>query len=159
MVVTLAQLPYKSIVMDGVIADIPPKFGMLLSRSWASKLKGTLHMDISYATIPLFGGNKRLCREKRLAYVVGSQDKPENHHIYVVDTDLGSSIFFNDGPHTDPGIPIHIELKEDKEFAKRHEALENKQNEEGLWTMYFDGSISKNGLWCWCLHYFSNHRF
>ena len=34
--------------------------------------------------------------EKRTPYVVNSQDKPEVHHIYVVDTDLGSSIFFND---------------------------------------------------------------
>ena len=103
-------------------------------------------MDISYATIPLFGGNKRLYREKRLAYVDSSQDKPENHHIYVVDIDLGSSIFFNDGPHIDPEITVHIELKQDKEFAKRQEYLEKKQNEERLWTMHFDGSISKNGV-------------
>ena len=30
MVVTLTQLPAKIIVMDVVVADIPPKFGMLL---------------------------------------------------------------------------------------------------------------------------------
>ena len=37
--------------------------------------------------------------EKRTPYVVSSQDKPEIHHIYAVDTDLGS-IFFNDAvPH------------------------------------------------------------
>ena len=74
---------------------------------------------MTYATIPLFGGNIRLYREKRLAYVVGSWDKPKNNHVYVVDTDLGSSIFFNDGPHTDPKILVQIELKEDKEFTKR----------------------------------------
>ena len=33
MVVTLNKLPTKTIVMDVVVADIPPKFGMLLSRS------------------------------------------------------------------------------------------------------------------------------
>ena len=32
LVVTLAQVPVKSILMDVVIADIPPKYGMLLSR-------------------------------------------------------------------------------------------------------------------------------
>ena len=42
MVVTLTQLPAKSVVMDVVVADIPPNFGMLLSRYWASKMKGTL---------------------------------------------------------------------------------------------------------------------
>ena len=123
MVVTLAQLPAKSIVMDVVVADIPPKFGMLLSRSWASKLNGTLHMDIPYATIPLFGGNIRQYRDKRLAYVVSSQYKPENHHIYVVDTNLRSFIFFNDSTHVDPEVPLQIEFKENKEFTKRQEAL------------------------------------
>ena len=37
------------------------------------------------------------------------------------------------------------ELKEDKEFTRRHEALKQKHNDEGLWTMYFDGSISREG--------------
>ena len=47
--VSLSQIPSKSLVMDVVVADFPPKFGMLLSRSWATKLKGTLQMDMSYA--------------------------------------------------------------------------------------------------------------
>ena len=33
LVVSLHQLPEKSVVMDVVVADVPPKFGMLLSRS------------------------------------------------------------------------------------------------------------------------------
>ena len=108
--------------MDVVVAEIPPKFGMLLSIYCAWKLKWTLKIDMTYATIPLFGGNTILYRENRLAYVVSSQNNPKNHHICVVHTDLGSSIFFNDGPHIDPEVPIQIELKEDKEFPKRQEA-------------------------------------
>ena len=42
MVVTLTEIPSKTTVMDVVVAYIPPKFGMLLSRSWTSKLKGSL---------------------------------------------------------------------------------------------------------------------
>ena len=34
LVVNLAQIPAKSMVMDIVVADIPARFGMLLSRSW-----------------------------------------------------------------------------------------------------------------------------
>jgi hypothetical protein len=41
-VVTLVQVPVKSILMDVVIANIPPKYGMLLSRSWGAKLGGSL---------------------------------------------------------------------------------------------------------------------
>jgi len=42
LVMSLSQIPSKNLVMDVVVTDIPPKFGMLLSRSWAVKLKGTL---------------------------------------------------------------------------------------------------------------------
>ena len=42
MVISLAQLPMKSVIMDVVVADITPKFGLLLSRSWAKKVGGTL---------------------------------------------------------------------------------------------------------------------
>ena len=50
----------KTLLLDVVVADIPPKFGKLLSRSWATKLKHTLQMDMSYATIRVFGEPKRL---------------------------------------------------------------------------------------------------
>jgi hypothetical protein len=96
LVVSLAQIPTKNMVMDIVIADIPPKFGMLLSRSWAAKLKGTLQMDMTYATIPVFGHDRRLYREVLLKYMVSSKTQPHNHPIYVVDTEVGSSIFYND---------------------------------------------------------------
>jgi hypothetical protein len=53
--ITLVQIPTKSMVMDVVVADIPPKYGMLLSQSCGAKLKGTLQLDMSYATVPIFG--------------------------------------------------------------------------------------------------------
>ena len=40
MVATLIKILSKTVVMDVVVVDIPPKFGVLLSRSWNSKLKG-----------------------------------------------------------------------------------------------------------------------
>jgi hypothetical protein len=42
MVASLFQLPMKTVVMDIVVDDVPPKFGMLLSRSWIKILRGTL---------------------------------------------------------------------------------------------------------------------
>jgi hypothetical protein len=71
LVVNLAQIPVKSVLMDVVVVDIPPKYGMLLSRSWGTKLGGSLQLDMTYATIPIFGGQfTRLYRETRLAYTV-----------------------------------------------------------------------------------------
>jgi hypothetical protein len=42
LVATLFQLPMKSVVMDVVVADDPPNFDMLLSRSWIKRLGGTM---------------------------------------------------------------------------------------------------------------------
>jgi len=61
--VSLVQYPTKTILMDIIVADIPPKYGMLLSRSWGEKLQGSLQLDMSYATISVFG-NQRNCTEK-----------------------------------------------------------------------------------------------
>ena len=91
MVVSLAQLPMKSVIMDVVVVDITPKFGLLLSRSWAKKVGGTLQMDLTYATIPVFEGeNRRLYRELQFAYIVTDDKNPTNHPLYAVDKDLGT---------------------------------------------------------------------
>ena len=75
-VVGLTQVPTKTVVMDIMVADIPPNFGMLLSRSWEENIKGTMQMDLTYATIPVFGDKWRLYRETRMDYMVSSKDKP-----------------------------------------------------------------------------------
>ena len=93
LVVSLTQLPMKSVVMDIVVADIPSTFRMLLSRSWSKKLGGTLQMDMLYATIPVFGGEfRRLYRETQVAYIINDHENPSNHPIYVEEKELGSAI-------------------------------------------------------------------
>jgi hypothetical protein len=106
LVVTLFQLPMKCVVMDIVVFDVPPKFGMLLSRSWIKRLGGTLKMDLSYATILVFGGEHiRLYREAQLAYIISDEGNPTNHPIFSLDTNLGSSMLqLNDSPQP----PIEI---------------------------------------------------
>ena len=83
--------------MDVVIADVPPRSGMLLSRSWGAKLKGTIQLDFSYATIPVFGQLRKLYREKKMKYIITSKDKPINHPINVVHTDLESFVLYSNG--------------------------------------------------------------
>jgi len=74
--VSLVQYPAKTILMDVVVVDIPPKYDMLLSRSWGAKLQGSLQLDMLYATISVFGQPKRLYRETLMKYVVNTQEKP-----------------------------------------------------------------------------------
>jgi len=81
--------------MDIVVADIPPKYGMLLSRSWGVKLQGSLQLDMSYATILVFGQPKRLYRETLMKYVVSSPEKPQNFPFYSMHSDMDSFILYN----------------------------------------------------------------
>jgi len=86
-----------------VLADIPTKYGMLLSRLWGEKMKGSLQLDLSYATISVFGQPKRLYRETLMKYVVSSEEKPQNFPIYSIHSNMDSFILFNDdtNPLTD----------------------------------------------------------
>ena len=58
--------------MDIVVAEIPPKYGMLLSRSWGAKLQGAFQMDMTYATILVFSQPRRLYRETHMKYMLSS---------------------------------------------------------------------------------------
>ena len=50
-------------------------------------------MDLSYETIPVFGGeHRRLYREAQLAYIISDEENPANNPVFSLDTDLGSNI-------------------------------------------------------------------
>ena len=70
--VNLVEILAKSLVMDIVVADIPPKYGMFFSRSWGEKLQGKLQLDMSYATIHVFNQTRRLYRESHMKYMVNN---------------------------------------------------------------------------------------
>ena len=58
-------------MMDVVVIDFPPAYGMLLSRKWAVGLGGYLMMDLSYLCVPNSTGaliriNREPCYEKHL---------------------------------------------------------------------------------------------
>ena len=96
MCVNLAQIPAKGLVVDIVVANIPPKYGMLLSRSWGAKLQGSLQMDMSYATILVFNQTRRLYRESHMKYMVRNLDRPNNTLVYSFHLDLDSFILYNE---------------------------------------------------------------
>ena len=119
--VSLVQYPAKTILMDIVVADIPPKYGMLLSRSWGAKLQGSLQLDMSYATISVFGQPKRLYRETLMKYVVSSQEKPQNFPIYSVHSDMDSFILYNS--EIDPPHEIKVLANKTEEMANEKSSV------------------------------------
>jgi ribonuclease HI len=93
-------------------------------------------MDLTYATIPVFGGEqRRLYREAQLAYIVSDEADPTNHPIFALDTDLGSSLLqLTDAPkisllirkNPSPDHPISPQIS-------------------SVWKMFFDRASSSEG--------------
>ena len=82
-VVNMAQIPTKSVVMDIVVVDILAGFGMLLSRSWSTKIGGLIKLDLTYATIPVFRGQeRRLYRESKFVKMVTRANGSVNSPVY-----------------------------------------------------------------------------
>lgn len=127
--ITLSRLPMKSMMMDIVVADVPPKFGMLLSRGWTERLGGTLQNDLSYATVLVFGGeSERLYREARLAYIISDEKHPTNHPIYAIDTDFGACI-------------LQIEESQLASMQLKKPVCQVMEKEgPQIWDMFFDGA-------------------
>jgi ribonuclease HI len=136
LVVFLFQLPMKSMVIDIMVVDVPPKFGMLLSRSWIKRLGGTLHMDLTYATVLVFGGeHRRLYREAQLAYIVSDEANPTNHPIFALDTDLGSSL-----------LQVIEAPKAPSQIRKQPSINQGMPPPTtSVWKMFFDGASSSIG--------------
>jgi hypothetical protein len=125
LVVNLAHIPVKDILMDVVVADVPAKYGMILSKSWGAKLGGSLQMDMTYATILIFGGQfTRLYRETKLAYTISDPQNPNNYRFYVIDQDLGNCILSLDDDFDDC-----IE----QENKKLEKTQKNVNTREGVW--------------------------
>jgi ribonuclease HI len=139
LVVTLAQVQVKSVLMDVVIIDIPPKYGLILSRSWGAKLGGYLQLDMTYTTVPVFGGQfTRLYRETRLAYIVSDPQNPNNYLVYVADQDLGNCILsFDDGVNS----CTEENYIDENESGKIDENMYSTR----IWKMFFDDALSYEG--------------
>jgi len=103
-----------------------------------------MQMDMSYATILVFGVQRRLYKENGLKYIISSKECLENHPIYVVDIDLGSTIFLNQSPPDKEGHLIIYELKQNIEEIKNEVDIDMDVKEK-WWTMHFDGVVSREG--------------
>jgi ribonuclease HI len=94
-------------------------------------------MDLSYATIPMFGGeHRRLYGEAQLAYIISDEANPTNHPIFAVDTNLGTSMLqLTNAPQT----PIEI-------IKKPITSCENPPPNTPAWKMFFDGASSRESV-------------
>lgn len=88
-------------------------------------------MDLTYATIPIFGEKRILYRETRMNYMVSSKEKPQNFPTYDVETELGSVILFNELTNE-----AEDEKKEEIQEVENQQAKNERKSEEkveGWW--------------------------
>lgn len=142
--VTLVQYHAKSMLMDIVVVDIPPKYGMLLSRSWGEKLQGSLQLDMSYATISIFVQPRKQYRETPMKYMVSSDEKPQNFPIYSVHSDMESFILYNVENDNNQNIANNNQITT-KELKCKIADSENIFH-ESLWHLDFDGPMNRLGV-------------
>jgi hypothetical protein len=96
--------------------------------------------------LSLFSTKKGGCIEKCYSkYMVSRKTQPNNHPIYSIDTEVGSSIFYNDLSFEEGNPTTIIAIK--AETDHQEEEITNKQNsaEDEMWNMSFDGAASMEG--------------
>jgi len=106
---------------------------------------------MSYATIYVFGQQRKLYRETLMKYMVSSAEKPRNFPIYSIHSDMDSFILYNSD-------------HDKKEITTRELKYKTVDSEnifhESLWHLYFDGFVNRLGVGAgvW-IHNMENNHF
>ena len=92
---TINALPYrlitcldKELTMSVLVVDIPPQYGMLLSRKWRVAMGGSLQCDLSFSTFNIDGNLVKINREPKSIYMI--EEEIEDDMINFVDIDVNA---------------------------------------------------------------------
>jgi ribonuclease HI len=168
-------------VIDIIVVDIPEAYGPLLSRDWSGKLNGYFSTDWAHLWLPLKGHTNmiRIYRERYLKHTIidleafnetSSIDFPVLGN-YSCDSDfsnlspLSSDVTLTQNSEMTFQVNLLIAAEEslfyqepllettDKvgggEEVSRHGEADDSFSQ--VWTMYFDGSKSQEGLGAGCI--------
>ena len=62
----LLTYPNKELTMSVLVVDIPPQYGMLLSRKWSATMGGSIQCDLSYGTFEIDGELVKVEKNQRM---------------------------------------------------------------------------------------------
>jgi hypothetical protein len=110
------------------------------------------------------GQQRRLYRETLMKYMVSSQYKPHNYPLYSFHLEIDSFILYNDGDMERQMTNLENDVYNIEENTTTFEENEtimvdsDKQNEP-LWSLDFDGIVSKqgSGVAVWVSYSIKNH--
>jgi hypothetical protein len=100
-------------------------------------------MDMSYATIPVFGHDRRLYIEVLLKYMVRIKTQPNNHPIYAINTKFSSSIFYNDPSFEEEELTVVMTTNEETVWEKIECVNLKDRIENGVLNMSFDDAVNR----------------
>ena len=74
--------------MSVLVVDIPPQYGMLLSRKWSATMGGILQCDLSFDTFNIDGNLVKINREPKSIYMI--VEDIEDDMTNFVDTNINA---------------------------------------------------------------------
>ena len=83
----LTTYPNKELTMSVLVVDIPPQYGMLLSRKLSTTMGGSLQCDLSFSTFQI-DGNLVVDREPKSVYMI--EEEIEDDMTNFVDIDVNA---------------------------------------------------------------------
>lgn len=127
----LAAYPKVEMTMLFLVVDIPPHYGILLSKKWSVTMGGNLQCDLSYATFHIGDKAIKMDREPQVNYVFGDGvDKDATQFLDIDVNAFRDELIIQEVEKLPPMIAHQVECCMDSKF---------------LWTMHFDGASSREG--------------
>ena len=74
--------------MSVLVVDIPPQYGMLLSRKWSAEMGGSIQCDLSHATFQIGENSFKVNRDPNSVYMI--EQDVEDDITYFVDIDVNA---------------------------------------------------------------------
>jgi hypothetical protein len=155
--IRLSSNPKVHQVIDIIVVDIPEVYGLFLSRDWSEQLHGYFATDWSHLWLSKNGKPNRinLNRERYLKFMVTNLNDPNepftasanSPEIQRMDT-FFENFMDETSTITDPEQQSKImTCTQSTAFCQWSHASDENQ----IWSLYFDGSKSKEGVGAGCM--------
>jgi hypothetical protein len=155
--VRLSSNPKVHQIIDIIVVDIPEVYGLFLSRDWSEQLHGYFATDWSHLWLPENGQpNKiKINKECYLKHTVTDLNDPNEPFITSANSfeTQGMNTFFGNfmteiSSITDPGQQSEIMTYTQTSALP---SMPSTTDEAQIWSLYFDGSKSKEGAGTGCV--------
>jgi hypothetical protein len=155
--IRLSSNPKVHQVIDIIVVDIPEVYGMFLSRDWSEQLHGYFAIDWSHLWLPENGKpNKiRVNRERYLKFTVTDLNDPNEPYTPPANSPevQGMDTYFRNFMAEVSPINNSQQQYELKAYTQPTTSTQQscEPDENQIWSLYFDGSKSKEGDGAGCI--------